>query len=260
MNKPLPNEQLRSLMLQRGVSAEELAEKCGIDTKSVERWLSHGRVPHRQNRWTAAKLLDADETYLWPSILARGVRGRAAGRAELIELYSDRASVPRETWLRLLGEAQSNVDVLVFAGSFFAQVQPRICEELAERARDGVQVRLCFGDPASTAVAVRDAEEGLAGTLPSQIQASLLQYRDLLEVDGAEIRLHSTTLYNSLFRYDEQLVVNPHVYGSPSSLNPAIRLQKIDGGLLFDLYCAAFERIWNSAVPWPGVPSGSRTA
>ncbi|GIF23001.1 transcriptional regulator [Paractinoplanes tereljensis] len=240
-------------MLQRGVSAEELAVKCGIDTKSVERWLSHGRVPHRQNRWTAAKLLDADETYLWPSILARGARGRTTGRSELIELYSDRASVPRETWLRLLGEAQNNVDVLVFSGAFFAQVQPRIAEDLAERARDGVKVRLCFGDPASAAVAVRDNEEGLAGTLPSQIQASLIRYRDLLEVDGAEIRLHGTTLYNSLFRYDEQLVVNPHVYGNPSSLNPVIRLQKVDGGLLFDLYCAAFERIWNSAVPWPGV-------
>ncbi|GAA2624634.1 helix-turn-helix domain-containing protein [Paractinoplanes durhamensis] len=253
MTKPLPNEQLRTLMLQRGISAEELAAKCGIDTKSVERWLSHGRVPHRQNRWTAAKLLDADETYLWPSILARGVRGRAGGRAELIELYPDRASVPRETWLRLLGEAQTNVDVLVNAGSFFTQVQPRIVEDLAERAREGVRARLCFGDPASTAVAVRDAEEGLAGTLAAQIQASLIQYRGLLEVDGVEIRLHGTTLYHSIFRYDDQLVVNPHVYGSPSSLNPALRLQKIDGGLLFDLYCSAFERIWDVSVPWLGV-------
>ncbi|WP_433379062.1 XRE family transcriptional regulator [Actinoplanes sp. CA-142083] len=252
MTKPLPNERLRALMLQRGISTEELAAKCAIDTKSVERWLSHGRVPHRQNRWTAAKLLDADETYLWPSILTRGVQGRGAGRSELIELYPDRASVPRETWLRLLGEATTNVDVLVHSGTFFAQVQPRIADELAERAREGVRVRLCFGDPACAAVAVRDEEEGLGNTLSAHIRASLIYYRSLVGVEGAEIRLHNTTLYNSLFRYDDQLIVNPHVYGSPASLNPAIRLQRIDGGLLFDLYCSAFERIWNAAERWQG--------
>jgi transcriptional regulator with XRE-family HTH domain len=65
------NERLRTTMVRRGVSTDELALKCGIDIKSVERWISADRVPHRKHRWVAAKLLDADETFLWPAIVTR---------------------------------------------------------------------------------------------------------------------------------------------------------------------------------------------
>jgi hypothetical protein len=51
------------------------------------------------------------------------------------------------------------------SGTFYAQAQPRIGKELAAAAARGVRVRVCFGDPASDAVAVRDREEGLGGTL-----------------------------------------------------------------------------------------------
>ncbi|GEM_PF-1427495 len=30
------------------------------------------------------------------------------------------------------------------------------------------------------------------------------------------MRLHSTTLYSSLFRYDDEIMVNPHAYGEPA--------------------------------------------
>jgi transcriptional regulator with XRE-family HTH domain len=246
------NERLRTTMLRRGVTTEDLAAECGIDVKSVERWVSLSRVPHRQHRWAAARLLDADEAYLWPSTLTQGSRRRDASRSELVELYSDRASVPRETWLRLLSEARRNVDVLVHSGTFFAQVQPRIATMLTSRAKEGVCIRLCFGNPNSDAVAVRDKEEGLGGTLQAKIRASLTYYKDLVNVENIEIRLHDATLYNSLFRYDDNIVVNNHVFGEPASLNPTMHLRRIDGGLLFDHYAASFDRVWNIAAPWPG--------
>lgn len=247
------NERLRTTMLRRGVKAEDLAAECGIDVKSVERWISLNRVPHRQHRWAAARLLDADEVYLWPSTLKQGTRHRDASRSELVELYPDRASVPRETWLRLLNDARASVDVLVHSGTFFAQVQPRIASMLAGKAEGGVQIRLCFGDPQGVAVSVRDEEEGLGGTLQAKIRASLTYYRSLIEVENVEIRLHNTTLYNSLFRYDNDIMVNNHVYGEPASLNPTLHLRRIDGGLLFDHYSSSFDRVWKTAKPWLGV-------
>jgi len=39
-----------------------------VDTKTVERWITRERVPHRPHRAAMAKLLGVDETYLWPSI------------------------------------------------------------------------------------------------------------------------------------------------------------------------------------------------
>jgi hypothetical protein len=175
-----------------------------------------------------------------------------ASRAELIEVFPDRASVPRETWLRLLTEAQERIDVLVFSGTFFAQTQPRVARMLADRLSVGVQVRLCFGDPASDAVAVRDREEGLGGTLAAKIRASLTYYRELAGVDGCEVRLHPTTLYASLFRYDDEILTNPHAYGEAASANPTFHLRKVDGGGLFDHYTASFDRVWATAVPWLG--------
>lgn len=106
-------------MVRRGVAVEDLAGECGVDPKTVERWISSGRVPHRRHRWATARRLGAEEAYLWPDVLASVANKRGeASRAELIEVFPDRASVPRETWLRLLSEAQERVDVLVFSGTF----------------------------------------------------------------------------------------------------------------------------------------------
>lgn len=240
-------------MVRRGVRVEDLADECGVDPKTVERWISLGRVPHRRHRWATARRLSAEEAYLWPAVLA-SVNGKReeASRAELIEVFPDRASVPRETWLRLLTEVQERIDVLVFSGTFYAQTQPRVARMLAERLSVGVQVRLCFGDPTSDAVAVRDREEGLGGTLAAKIRASLTYYRELAGVDGCEIRLHPTTLYASLFRYDDEMMTNPHAYGEPASANPTFHFRRVDGGGLFDHYMASFDRVWATAVPWLG--------
>jgi len=56
-------------MLQRGYTPGKLARACDVNTKTVERWISFGRVPHRETRWTVAHELDFDEVYLWPELL-----------------------------------------------------------------------------------------------------------------------------------------------------------------------------------------------
>ncbi|MEU8269310.1 XRE family transcriptional regulator [Sphaerisporangium sp. NPDC049002] len=194
-----------------------------------------------------------DETYLWPDVLQHAPSRRGeARRSELIEIFPDRASVPRDLWLRLITEAQEHINVLVFSGTFYAQTQPRVAKMITEAAQRGVQVRLCFGDPSSEAVAIRDREEGLGGTLAAKIRSSLTYYRTLVDLDGCEVRLHATTLYASLFRYDDELLMNPHAYGEAASANPTFHLRQLDGGTLTDHYVASFERVWAEAMPWSG--------
>jgi transcriptional regulator with XRE-family HTH domain len=245
------NERLRTVMLQRGVSVQDLALACAVDPKTISRWINPGRVPHREHRWKSAKLLDADETYLWPELLDRDPhRQRETAQAELIQLYPHRAAVPRDLWTHLLGKSKHHVDMLVYAGTFFAQT-PRIARMLAERAGAGVQIRLCIGDPSSQAVDVRDREEGLRGTLASKIKASLTYYRALSGVSGCEMRLHGTTLYASLFRYDDTMMVNPHAWGQPASTNPLLHLRRLDAAAgVFDHYLDSFEGVWKTAEPW----------
>ncbi|MFF5280093.1 XRE family transcriptional regulator [Streptomyces sp. NPDC013171] len=244
------NERLHSVLAQRGVSPEALAEACEVDPKTVSRWLG-GRVPHPRHRFSVAQHLRVEETFLWPAPLLRGGRpGTGLGGGEIISTYQNRASVPRDTWLALLQGAQRHIDVLIFSGTFFAQTNPHVAKMLAERASTGVRVRLCFGDPGGHAAATRGREEGIGDTLAAKIRASLTYYRPLLPEAGCEVRLHDTTLYNSLFRYDDDLLVNPHVWGQPASANPLFHLRRVDATGWFDNYAQSFDAVWASARPW----------
>lgn len=177
----------------------------------------------------------------------------------MIGTYQNRASVPRDMWLSLLQQADEQIDVLVFSGTFFAQSNPHVARMLADRAAAGVRVRLCFGLPDGHAVANRGREEGIGDTLAAKIRASLFYYRALPAVPGCEVRLHDTTLYNSLFRYDDTLLVNPHVYGQPASANPVLHLKWSGDGGWFDDYAHSFDAVWASARPWTPDQEGIHT-
>jgi hypothetical protein len=239
-------------MLKRGYMPGKLARACDVNVKTVERWINRGRVPHRETRWKVAHELDTDEVYLWPELLEdRSESEREESvQSELARVYPDRSSVPRDTWLHLFGSATRHIDILVFAGTFLANVNPRIAEMLAERARAGVKVRLCWGDPDSQAVDIRDREEGLRGTLAHKIRASLTYYRSLVDVPGCEIRLHAATLYASLFRFDDTMLANPHMWGAPASANPLLHLRRIEGSTWFDGYRRSFDAVWETALAW----------
>src|SRR5262249_45102871 len=146
---PMANERLRGALSARGLSVARCAELVGVDTKTVERWITRDRVPHRRHRVATADLLGVDEIYLWPTV-AEDQRAVSAGRAELVEFYPSRSSVPAELWRSLIEQATSCVDVLVFAGLFLPEVQD--IRRLGERARQGCRVRLLLGDPNGSAV------------------------------------------------------------------------------------------------------------
>ncbi|MDT0493150.1 XRE family transcriptional regulator [Streptomyces griseus] len=242
------NERLRSALVQRGLTVDEVAEACAVDPKTASRWIA-GRVPHRRHRWTVANLLRVDETYLWPEAGQRTPR-LGATQSELVDTYPNRASVPRDVWMSLLLGAMKQVDVLVFSGTFFAQTNPHIARMLQERAQAGVRVRLCFGDPDGDAVRVRGREEGIGDALAAKIRASLTYYRELVGHPGCEVRLHDTTLYNSIFRYDDHLLINPHIWGQPASANPLLQLRRTTNAEWFERYGESFEAVWSSARPW----------
>ncbi|WP_374103261.1 XRE family transcriptional regulator [Streptomyces sp. MK37H] len=196
-----------------------------------------------------ANLLSVDEAYLWPEN-EKGAQRLGSDRTELVDTHPNRASVPRDLWLSLLLGAMKQIDVLVFSGTFFAQTNPHIARMLQERAQAGVRVRLCFGDPTGEAVGIRGREEGIGDTLAAKIRASLTYYRDLVGYPGCEVCLHDTTLYNSIFRYDDHLMVNPHIWGQPASANPILQLRQTDGGEWFQRYGDSFEAVWTTARLW----------
>ena len=67
-----------------------------------------------------------------------------------------------------------------------------------------------------------------------------------------EFRLHRTVLYNSIYRADDQVLVNTHVFGLAAAQAPAWHLRKLPGGELASLYLDSFERVWETATPVDG--------
>ena len=65
----------------------------------------------------------------------------------------------------------------------------------------------------------------------------------------AEVRMHSTTLYCSIYRGDEEMLVNTHLYGNAGHMNPLLHLRRVPGAELFASYQASFERVWELARP-----------
>ncbi|HUY52584.1 MAG TPA: hypothetical protein VMV92_43930 [Streptosporangiaceae bacterium] len=88
--------------------------------------------------------------------------------------------------------------------------------------------------------------------MAAKIQNALVLHRALRGIDGAEFRFHQTILYNSIYRGDDHLLVNTHVYGVPAAAAPVWHLRKVAGGEIAATYLESFERVWESAVPVPG--------
>lgn len=242
------NERLRAAITQAGLTPARLAEEAGLDPKTVERWITKDRVPHRSHRWEVCRRLGSDELYLWPS-LAEGQRALTASREELIALYPDRGSVSATLWRSLINSATTKVDILVYAGLFLWDTFPQLSEQLACKAAAGCQVRLAIGDPAGPAVQLRGAEEGIYDGMAGRARLTLTYLEPVLEEPGVQVRLHDTTLYNSLFRFDEDLIVNAHTYGAPAVRSPVLHLHHVSGGVMFHNYTQSFERVWEMARP-----------
>lgn len=62
-------------------------------------------------------------------------------------------------------------------------------------------------------------------------------------------RLHDSTLYNSIYRADDEMLVNPHVYGIGAYMAPVLHLRRLPGGGLFDTYANSIDHTWENARP-----------
>jgi transcriptional regulator with XRE-family HTH domain len=239
------NERLRRSMLRAGLHTLSLAEAAQVSTKTVERWLHGDVTPYPRTRYRVAAILQEDESYLWPGAVdTSSLKG-----AELVATYPRRTDVPRHLWTELLRQAGRNVDVLAFAGLFLTEEHPDWVRLLAERASEGARLRLLLGDPAGQQLAARDRENEIGGGVAGRVAAVLSSYRPLAGV--AEIRLHDTPLYNSIYRFDDDMLVNAHVYGLLAAYTPVMHLRRVDGAY-FNTYLESFERVWAAARPLDG--------
>lgn len=245
------NDRLRDALLVCGLTTHDIATKLDVDPKTAERWLTQGRIPYPRYRHQIAALVGQGEAYLWPAALSKGQQAVVTA-SEIVRVYPHRATVPAELWRQLFESACERIEILVYAGMWMPDQNPRLAALLRQKASDGVKVRVLLGDPDSDEVARRGTEEGIGDGMASKIRNVLVHYADLVDAPDVEIRLHATTLYNSMYRFDDELLVNAHVYGFPAAHAPVLHLRRLSAGVLFDTYTESFKKVWAGARhAWP---------
>ncbi len=244
------NERLRAALAGAGLSYEEVADRIGVDPKTVGRWVSgDDRIPHRRHRLAISLLVRKDEDFLWPNLLTRPNDSGTPADVEIVKLYPTRGSVPPALWASLFHDASERIDVLAYAGLFLLDTNPELADVIATKAKAGVAVRLLLGDPDSTAVRQRGDEEGIGEGMAQRCRIALQYLAPALAEPSVQLRLHKTTLYNSIYRVDETALINQHMYGSGAPVNPVLHLHNVPGGRLFSAYASSFDRVWASARP-----------
>ena len=234
MNHPLARA-LRGV----GMNTIDVAARLGVDPKTVDRWLA-GRQPYPRHRNALVALTGWPQQALWPG-LPRAVE--PATRADEVRIvYPHRSAVPADTWPRFFARAEREIDVLAHSALFLAEdiVSTRV---MCDKARAGVRVRIALGDPNGAHIANRGTEERIGEAHSARIRAALIQFSPVAEA-GGELRLHDTVLYNSIYRADDELLVNAHVYGHPASHAPVVHLRQRDAPGMATTYLESFERVW----------------
>ncbi|MQY28304.1 hypothetical protein NRB56_38870 [Nocardia sp. RB56] len=235
-------------MLRAQLDSAALAAAVGVDVKTVNRWLA-GRVPHRRTRIAVAAVLGESETVLWPESRPDLTAG-APATAEILSAYAHRAHIPNELWISLLQGARERIDIVGYAYPFVLELLPDANDVIAEKCLSGTRVRLAFADPDCPHVMERDDLEQMGGTLPGRIRNALSTLGRLTETPGCRVGLHTAHLYNSVFRFDDRMIVTPYLFRARGYQHPALYLRQLSPHGMFGSFADQVEQIWDTVTPY----------
>jgi hypothetical protein len=244
------NQRLYDAIHQTGRGLEDIADEVDADPKTVGRWINDGRLPRLHHRQKLAQILGVPEAVLWP-----GAPGIGYGTSELVAIYTTRRELPPATVSSLLDAAEQSIDVLAYAALWLWDTVPTFAERVALKIAEGVSVRVCLGDPNSEAVLLRGREEGIEDELASRCRLAAKYARAIQHsridpgTDTGAVRLSGATLYASIFRFDDDVLLNTHLWGAAAGDSPVFHFRRQRDAGIAASAISSFDRVWEGAQP-----------
>lgn len=237
------NERLADAMLRAGMTSIDLATAAEVDPRTIDRLVAdRARTPRAHSRHAIADAVQVPVGVLWPSVSA----GPQVTN-ELLAVFPTRASVPVGLVMSMMDRARERIAILALAGVWLWDSVPEFGQTLLAKAHDGVDVRVCLGDPDGDSVRVRGREERIGDLVAARCRLATTYAQHALIGSPAAIRLHDTTLYASVLRFDDELLANWHLYGAPASDSPVLHLRRTGEHGMAERFNNSFERIWDGA-------------
>lgn len=243
----MANEVLRDAIHRSDLTVDSLAQKIKVDPKTVARWISSGQKPYRKHMHEVAKVVQVPVNQLWPDGLSAEQQS-AVSESEVIATYPRRSLLPSDSWSRLFEKATNHIDILAYVALFLPEQDPTLIPAIKEKARSGTKIRVLLGDPDCAAMAMRGAEEGIGDAIAAKLRNVMSFYRQLAGIENVYIGFHETTLYNSIYRYDDEMLVSMHALGLPGAHAPLMHIRRLAGGQWFYLYAGIFDRVLSESV------------
>lgn len=240
------NQRVYDAIRKSGMRREDIAEAIGVDPKTVDRWIVEGRLPRPAIRQQLAQLLCVPEAVLWPE-----APGIAYGTSELVGIYATRRELPPATVGSLLNAAERQIDVLAYAALWLWETVPGFVETLQLKIAREASVRICLGDPRSLSVELRGQEEGMPADFPGRCRLAANYTRPIHHVDPHAVRLSSATLYASIFRFDDEVLLNTHLWGNAASDSPVFHFRREHNHGIAAGAIRSFDHVWEAAQPLP---------
>lgn len=247
------NTALRSAMESAGLSPRQLALRVGVSGKTVERWVSDSElIPHARNREDACKALGVDEEMIWPKAVKERIK--TGGDREIIHSYPYRSACPSTVWTELISSAREE---LFFAGytNYFLWTQvPEFPGILRRKVQQGCRVRFLLGDPSGEVTRQREQIEDVALTVSTRIRITLEELERLGDLEGIESRFSSAQdavnhVSLSVFRFDNEALVTPHLARLVGHDSPLLHLRRIEEGGMFSRFAEHAEELWQGGIP-----------
>jgi transposase len=241
------NDLLITAIRDAGLDLDQVADIADADPRTVQRWLA-GRVPHPRYRHKLAVHLDREEHELWPET------GRARGQTALGEItaaYPRRNDPNAPDWRALLRSAHQQIDMLGYSLQHLAQAR-QITKLLADKARDGCQIRIALADPAGQPALAADQQQRPSGRLTSRIQDTQRRLAPLLGQPRIELRQHQIATTHTILRFDDHMLLTIHLYGTPGFQAPLLHLRRQHDYGLFDQLAKHIEDVWEASQPLDG--------
>jgi transcriptional regulator with XRE-family HTH domain len=225
----MANERLRAAMRHKGLDPDELATIVQVDVKTVYRWLA-GRSPRPRFRAQLAKALERPERELWPEIAIEAPVEDPQREIQGAWPHTNDYRAP--DWRALMRDAVEQIDLLDYS---LIQIvgAAGVIDMLRTKGASGCEVRALIAASDSVWVASaakqldQDEEDYVSrNELQREIELARGHLEPLIGQPGIEIRAFYAERYNTILRFDEQMLITLHLWGTSTPHAPMLHLRR----------------------------------
>ncbi|MFD9440017.1 XRE family transcriptional regulator [Streptomyces sp. NPDC060001] len=184
---------------------------------------------------------------LWPKVVRDRIK--TGGDRELVQSYPYRSACPSTVWAELIEDTSEELFLAGYTNYFFWTQIPAFADVLRRKAESGCRVRFLLGDPEGETTRQREAIEDVALSVSTRIRITLGELAKLGPIEGLEARFSAPEdatnhVSLSVFQFDSEALVTPHLARLVGHDSPLLHLRKHDDRGMFSRFAEHAEELW----------------